>query len=187
MRDSARRATAFHEAGHVVAQWRNGLKLKTATIVPTVDASGSAESENPLRGIKLDIDGSDRARLRAEKWITVMLAGPTAQRLHNPRSWRHYHGASDRKVAVDLALNLNGSGEAASAYLNWLEIVTRQMIAGSWPSVERVAGALLEHGTLAGPELLAAIMPKRDRTAVIRAIDEHGNSQEILVNINSGR
>jgi hypothetical protein len=38
MRDSARRATAFHGAAHVVAQWRNGLKLKTATIVPTVDA-----------------------------------------------------------------------------------------------------------------------------------------------------
>jgi hypothetical protein len=43
MRESVLRTVAFHEAGHAAA-WCNGLKLKTATIVPTVDASGSAAS-----------------------------------------------------------------------------------------------------------------------------------------------
>ena len=33
MRESARRATAFHDAGHIVAAWRNGL-IAEAILTP---------------------------------------------------------------------------------------------------------------------------------------------------------
>jgi hypothetical protein len=32
--------TAFHEAGHVAAAWRHGLKVHSVTIVPTPEFRG---------------------------------------------------------------------------------------------------------------------------------------------------
>ena len=80
--------TAFHEAGHVAAAWRHGLKVHSVTIVPTPEFRGHIWHANPLRGIHLDCDGSVRARIRAEVGIIVCLAGPEAQRRFSPRSWR---------------------------------------------------------------------------------------------------
>jgi hypothetical protein len=141
-------ATAFHEAGHVAAAWRHGV-----TIVPTPGFRGHIWHANPLRGIHLDYDGSDRARLRAEVGIIVCLAGPEAQRRFSPRSWRSYHGATDHEMAVDLAMSLNGSNEASSAHLKWLAIVTRDEIAALWPLVEKVAHALVRKRTLTATEV----------------------------------
>ena len=109
--------TAFHEAGHVVAAWRRGLKIHNVTIVPGPGFQGMVKHSPPMRGIRLDCDGSNRARLRAESAIVVCLAGPEAQRRHSPRSWRSYHGARDHEKAVDLAMSLNGSDEAVNAHL----------------------------------------------------------------------
>jgi hypothetical protein len=108
---------------------------------------------NPLRGIRLDYGGSDRARLRAEAGIIVCLAGPEAQRRHSPRSWRSYHGAGDHEKAADLVLSLNGSDEAANADLKRLSIVTRDEIAVLWPLVEKVAHALVARRTLTASEV----------------------------------
>jgi hypothetical protein len=140
--------TAFHEAGHVVAAWRRGFKIYSVTIVPTSEFRGHLQHANPLRGIHLDYDGSPRARLRAEAGIIVCLAGPEAQRRHSPRSWRSYHGARDHEKAADLAMSLNGSDEAANAYLDWLAIVTRDEIALLWPLVKKAAHALVARRTL---------------------------------------
>jgi len=152
------RWTAFHEAGQVVAAWRIEIPLETATIAPTKTMAGSPLSKNPLRGVILDYEDSDRARLLAEKAIIVALAGQAAQRRYNPRSWRSYHGDDDRKIAVDLALRLNGSSEATSAYIKWLEIRAHDIIKQRWRQVEAVANALLEKGTLSGEELRAVIL-----------------------------
>ena len=145
--------TAFHEAGHVVAAWKHELKVHSVTIVPTPEFRGRIWHANPLRGIHLDYDGSDRARLRAEAGIIVCLAGPEAQRRHSPRSWRSYHGATDLEKAVDLAMSLNGSDEASSAHLKWLSIVTRDEIAVLWSLVEKVATALVARRTLTAAQV----------------------------------
>jgi hypothetical protein len=42
-------ATAFHEAGHVAAAWSRGLKVHSATIVPTPGFRGHTLHANPLR------------------------------------------------------------------------------------------------------------------------------------------
>ena len=89
--------TAFHEAGHVAAAWRHGLKVHSVTIMPTQEFRGHICHANPLRGIHLDYDGSSRARFRAEVGIIVCLAGPEAQRRFSPRSWRAHHGAGDHE------------------------------------------------------------------------------------------
>jgi hypothetical protein len=99
-----REATAYHEAGHVVVTHALGYKPKSVTIVPTRDAHGIMHYPNPLRGIQLDIDGSDRARLLAEQVIKICYAGPLAQQRYRPRSWRRYHGASYFDMATDLGV-----------------------------------------------------------------------------------
>ena len=99
--------TAFHEAGHAVAAWHAGLEIHSATIVPTPRLDGCVTHANPLYGVHLDCDGSDEARLRAEAAIIVLLAGPAAQRRHNPRSWRSWYGSSDHERAADLAMRIN--------------------------------------------------------------------------------
>ncbi len=123
MRLSILRATAYHEAGHMVAAWRMHVKIHTATIVPTEDYEGCVHHESPLRGIKLDVDGSDRAEIKANKMVLICLAGPAAQRHYNPRSLdssvRRWHGES-RRIA-DVAdrglgrLNWAGSGPTGVA------------------------------------------------------------------------
>jgi hypothetical protein len=157
-KESQRRATAYHEAGHLAAAWRLGIKIRRATIIPTTDCTGEVEHDNPLRGIHLDVDGSDRARLRAEKLIILALAGPEAQRRFNPRSWRAYHGAADHQQAVDIALSLNASEEAAAAHLKWLEVRARDLIVASWDVVEVIAAELLNQGVLSSAHVDAAIV-----------------------------
>ena len=140
------KATAYHEAGHMVAAWRQGMKIRRATIVLSAKFMGQVEHESPLKGIRFDIDGSDRAYLRAEKAILICLAGPAAQRHWKPRSWRHYHGAMDYELAG--TLRLQGSGELATAYLRWLDVKARSSIENNWRLVVAFAGRLLERGSI---------------------------------------
>jgi hypothetical protein len=142
---------AFHEAGHAVVAWSRGIKVTSATIVPARDFLGQVTNVSPLRGVRLDCDGSNRARLRAEAVIVVLLAGPAAQRRHNPRS--PSYGLHDHEYAVDLARQLNGSDKAVEAHLNWLAIVARDEIDASWDLVERIARELFERRTLSAAEI----------------------------------
>lgn len=64
---AARAATAYHEAGHAVAVWRHRSKLYGVTIKPACDALGPMHHDSPLRGINLDVDGSDSVRLRDDQ------------------------------------------------------------------------------------------------------------------------
>jgi hypothetical protein len=153
MRKSVRWSTAFHEAGHVVALRRHGLEVHGATIVPAADVHGWVEHDNPLHGLRLDWDDSAGAHRRAQLAIIVCLSGPEAHRQYNPGSWRSHHGASDHKLAADLAQAINTSDDAADAYLRWLEIVARDEVAASWPLIERVASALVARDTLTAAEI----------------------------------
>ena len=50
----SRPAIAYHEAGHVVVGWHLGIKMRHATILPTLDADGHVVQENdPLRASSL--------------------------------------------------------------------------------------------------------------------------------------
>ena len=110
-----------------------------------------------MRGIRFDGETLARAREQAEAAIIVLLAGPEAQRTHNPYSWRFQHGASDFRHAVDLASRFNGSDEAVRAYLDWLAIVTRDEITLLWSQVEMVAHALARERTLTAAQVKALL------------------------------
>jgi hypothetical protein len=140
-------ATAYHEAGHAVVAHHLGYKPSQASIIPTLDTDGHVLHPSPLRGVQLDIDGSDRARVRAERAIMIFFAGPIAQKRHRPRSWRHLHGTSDCEAIADLALRVSGSGEIATAFARWLELQTESIVQMRWSMISRVARALLNSKT----------------------------------------
>lgn len=98
-------ATVDHEAGHAVVAWRVGIALRRngVTIVPE-QAAGIAGCCFHVVTVRKDIevDRSDRNRLRVERRVQVLLAGEIAQRRYNPRSVRTYHARSDLHSAVDL-------------------------------------------------------------------------------------
>jgi len=144
LRKGALAATAYHEAGHAFMAWRVGSRVKRITVAPTTDTSGHVVYSNPLRGISLEWDDSDRARMRIERAIKVCLAGLTAQRIYNPRSWRRYHGTSDHDLAIDLALRMWGREEQASLYLRLLENSVRHDLSLWWHVVEALAATLIE-------------------------------------------
>lgn len=152
-----RDAKAYHEAGHAVVAFFNRFRIDFATI----RRSGDAEGMVMLKPGRLDLDSATPVmRQKVERWIIVTLAGDIAQRKFAPRSSRQWQTTSDRAAAADLALSVCGSGESATAYLAWLQIVTRDIVDGRWPMIDRVARELLAKETISGDEVRAAIMAR---------------------------
>jgi len=153
-----RAAIAYHEAGHAVVRCVLGFGPKSAKIMPKQDADGAAHYANPLRGIKLDTDGSSgRAFLRLMKAIQISYAGPLAQRKYSEHSWREFHGICDFEKIEELSLRACGSTAQVGAFKHWLEIATQEMIEGHWSSIEHVAKLLLGHDHLSGTGILAVL------------------------------
>jgi hypothetical protein len=143
-----REAIAYHEAGHVIAACRSGVKIRRAAILPAQNFHRFVDHESPLRGVRLGIDGSVRAKVKAEKAILILLAGPAAQRRFRVKSWRSHHGRGDFDSARDLALRLYGSGELAVAYLKWMHAQAQALVAMDWRFVRAVARRLLKEDML---------------------------------------
>jgi hypothetical protein len=91
-----RRATAYHEAGHVVAAIIQGIRLgrKGTSIIPDVDSAGRAHIRKGFKG-NPEYEMSGSTRLGAERRAIVSLAGEAAQRKFRPSSIRRYHARED--------------------------------------------------------------------------------------------
>lgn len=151
-------ATAYHEAGHVVAAiaYRKGIRRQGATIVP--DAKGAARSVYMLKHIpgnpEVDLL-TGRMRLRIEEDVIVSLAGRAAQHKFRPSSVRNYHARSDYHAAGDLLLYIVGDMGELEAYWRWLQVRTENFVANPmrWKQIEAVAKNLMERKTLRPAEL----------------------------------
>ena len=82
----------------------------------------------------------------------ITMAGPVAQRLWDPRSYRSGQHDGDRKDINDLLHFLAGSEKAERPYYQLLEIWTKQRLQGRWRMVEALAKELLQRGTMGGDE-----------------------------------
>ncbi len=72
---------ADHEAGHAVADWVHGFKLKKVTIIPNANALGSVSSVLRLHFRTLESSNPSGARIgRYHEMIVSLLAGRAAQR-----------------------------------------------------------------------------------------------------------
>jgi hypothetical protein len=145
--------TAYHEAGHAVMAYFLGVRLNKVSIVPDKDYVGIVLHEKVVRGRSPEIDTSLRNFDRMEKLARIALAGNVAQKLHAPRS--HDGASSDRQTVADAAFMLNGSSEAASAWIKWLEISVTDAIKGRWTIVDTVAREVVKEQELSREQILA--------------------------------
>jgi hypothetical protein len=150
-------ATAYHEAGHAVAAFCVGVRLKKITIIRSGDYSGLCEHAKIIHGKFPECDGSGQMRLAWERQVIVALAGPIAQKLYSPRSFRRYHASSDYRAALIAASFITGSENEASAWLKWLEIRATDLLEFRWKSVKTLAKELLLLRTLDGESALRVI------------------------------
>jgi hypothetical protein len=152
----SQRATAYHEAGHIVAAYAQRLAVKGVSIVEDEETRGRADTGKwPVEDLLLT---ADRRRRWLEKRIIVFLAGAQAEELLAGE--RDPAGASDDyHQAVQLASYLTGSTEETEAYLAWLGIRARNLVrVPVWAAaIEAVAGELLTAQTLSGRRVRAII------------------------------
>ena len=155
MRRSVLEATAYHEAGHMVAALRLRVRIRTATIIPGDGYLGKVKHERLFPKIEIEAGDINRIEGKISKQIVISLAGPIAQRRFNPRSWRHYHGQHDHETAADLALKINGRDEKATdAYLKWLSLRAERLIEDDRPLVTACAERLMREKTLGYGEII---------------------------------
>ena len=130
-----------------------GVRLNKITIVSDENTVGSCGYEKIIRGKYPEAGDSDRMRLKMKMRAMIALAGPLAQQLYHPRSFRNYHASEDYKAAVEMALHVNGSAKQAEAWLNWLEVCTRETLQAQWSIVEGLAKELFKTSTLNGEQV----------------------------------
>jgi hypothetical protein len=164
-------AVAYHESAHCIAGRFLGFEIAVATITPSQHFGGSVRGP----GCNLDESPADiiaDARARCEEAVALMpcrgepredcgawsvhatsrcielLAGKEVERL----SGFDYEGgaATDMALADIYAGSVCVSAGAVAAFLAYCTAEAREILRRHWYSVERVAEALLEHGTLNG-------------------------------------
>lgn len=148
------KSVAYHEAGHAVACLILGIKFKHVSIIRDMSRNslGHVLMANPK--LTSEYDASDRNRLKAEKYISVCLAGPIAERKFLGK--RNNIGASkDYEISFLVAGNLFGPTVLINSFMKFLEISTETLFTylledepptdtDSWEDVKLVAQNLLK-------------------------------------------
>lgn len=151
-------STAYHEAGHAVMAWHERVRLTSITIEPDGEFLGAVRHADLFRGVRLDADRSDRARLRVERRVRVCLAGGIAEKPFNPKGYRRWSCGADHEQALDALEHLCRSAAEVEAWCRLLDIQTQYALDLHWPMVEGLAGVLIERSTLRGGEIEKMIL-----------------------------
>lgn len=102
-----------------------------------------------------------------------MLAGPAAQRRHRPGTHLRHGGRPDRLAACAWAEDITRSGRERDALLRLWLVQVEDSVERQWAKIEAVAAALVEAGTLCGPDverICAEVHEKRIAEAVPAAL-----------------
>lgn len=141
--------TAYHEAGHAVANYLNRVSFASVSIVPDHETVGRvASSKLPawMRSVR-DI-GDDRVIQRArkivERRVLCLYAASVAEERFKGKA-NHTKAKNDYDMAADLANQVCGSDAEREKYLDWLLQRTRDLFAlpWNWHAVTVLAQTLL--------------------------------------------
>ena len=155
-------ATAYHEAGHVIAAWCLKIKMRRATIVSHGDLGGLVTIERDKPSTLAAIGRGDRwhsSRLRAERLVMCLQAGEVAHLRYDFNSVSHYHYLLDLENCLQLLTKyaIHNVKPDARPHYDLLYKWTESLIEQHWHLVEAVANALLEHKVLSGAQVRAVI------------------------------
>lgn len=128
-----RERIAYHEAGHAVMALVDGLGLKSATI----------EMPEPI--VRLDWWRRDVFAPTSHQYARFFIGGFCAELHFAPKGQELFSSSHD----------FANARESLGEKNHWIFLLTEvnEVIGSQWPLVERIATALLEHGTLSGSEI----------------------------------
>ena len=156
--------TAYREAGHAVAAFLlTDCPFDTVTIVPGEPSVGAVARQHLLGELVLEYEPDDeirRNRNRIEDAIRVSLAGPYAQRRHDPASkWRR---GKDLKEASDLIYCLykhyHTSAKVIPSFWRHTNVILDDFLEGHWNAIETLAHRLIRDRTVSRDEAAAAAL-----------------------------
>ena len=165
-RIKALESTAHHEAGHAVAAYQLGQPIKSVTIIPDDDSSGSVSTDPYFSGDEWDQlirvnseDISGGMQQRLENDVLVCLVGPAAQKRFNFFGYRKFHGEQDRKIAMNWLRLLEGDNQILGYYFRMFDLRARNFVQRStnWGLICHLAETLLAKPTLTGDEVKSVI------------------------------
>ncbi|MGD0632561.1 MAG: hypothetical protein ABR987_24825 [Terracidiphilus sp.] len=157
-------ATAYHEAGHALADFLLGFKIKSVSIVADETSAGRVSSVLGLNPSILEYGNpSSKTIARWHDKALTMLAGEAAQSHFNPRSVRAHHAGRDRDAILDILERIHGDGDELQAVYRYLKIRARNLVCGPhrWFMVEAVVLELAKNKTLTGSEVEAVFRQAR--------------------------
>lgn len=149
---------AYHEAGHAIACLSVGRAFGKATIVPEGDNLGYVSNHANYKFLDPTIasyswDPKDLPKIREK--IVVSLAGYASTDILRVRYFIRRWDSADYQYILDLLDALYaGLGQdkevdkEVSAYIKYMEIVTRNILRENWSLVEKVADALINEKTM---------------------------------------
>src|SRR6267378_2031658 len=155
--------TAYREAGHAVAAFLlTDCPFDTVTIVPGEPSVGAVARQHLLDdddiALALEYGHEDeirRNRSRIEDAIRVSLAGPYAQRRHDPSSkWRR---GKDLKEASDLVyLYCDRSARVIPSFWQYTNVFMDDFLEAHWNAIETLAHRLIRDLTVSRDDAIAA-------------------------------
>jgi hypothetical protein len=152
--EEARRAAAYHEAGHAVVAWLLDRSFRRVSIKETEEELGIALYRKWHN--KFDPNHSDpkRARLQLEGAMMTALAGAEAERIHTGSRNDKGAGFDDELVTTLAAFVIDEREEELPAFVNWLTVRTRNLLKlpQNWRAVEELAAALVEREEIGAAE-----------------------------------
>ena len=151
-----RRATAFHEAGHVVISVVHGRIPTSADIIP--DANGNAghtlfENEDIPEVYRRYLNASPEKQRYIEMRVLVSLAGTAAHDLMSPGRQHDCGDLRDEKQAKKLIGECINWEDDHDAAFSRLKTECSQQISENWPKVEVVASELLRKDKILAAEI----------------------------------
>jgi len=157
-REKLDKAYAYHEAGHAVVAWDQGLRIHRGTIHADGNSPGHVLHSWGVPAILFESGSGQSLRTAVERNVRAALAGEVAQRRAAPKSIRSFDGAGDRENIADLLVALHGyNNERINVHQRLLVLETEGIVDRWWHCVEAVAQLLLDRRTVPGRDIRAAI------------------------------
>lgn len=160
-------ATAYHEAGHVVACIYFNIPIKKVSIIAYEDTFGRVTHSGNAKLFKALENGELTAMMeRYFKQMMIMcLAGPIAEAKYRRQdNWDGCGYQSDLAQVSGLLLRMFGSENVWNAYVKYISEETKDLfecykdfeenkgIGPLWKYVEQLATILMERGSVSGKD-----------------------------------
>jgi hypothetical protein len=153
-----RTLVAYHEAGHAVVAYDQGVRVHGISIVPDEGRMGHARIDTLLLNRlvpSFPFDKGARNRFAMERHVMVLLGGSAAVHRLDPAQKVRMKGispceGSDSTTAKSLVDAFTSGEEEAEKYYQWLEARTGGIMANPWKwyQVQRLAEELLANEKL---------------------------------------